>query len=193
MHQVSEAATGRIQSCATAVPSTGVSDHQANAVIQTKFISFAIGDDRYGVDFVAVREIKGRSDVAHLPKQPDYVCGVLNLRGAIVPIADLRCRVGQGLIATPTLHVIIVQIGGRPVGLIGDRVLDIVAVESTEVQSVPRTTCGGANGFLAGLVTGDDTIMALIDLTSLPSIQGEQGLASASETQRPPAERKSAA
>ena len=60
----------------------------------TQFISFAIGDDQYGVDIMAVREIKGWSDITHLPKQPEYVRGVLNLRGAIVPIVDLRCRFG---------------------------------------------------------------------------------------------------
>ena len=80
---------------------------------------------------MAVREIKGWSDITHLPKQPDYVRGVLNLRGAIVPIVDLRCRFGQGLTETTPLHiVIIVQIGGRQVGLIGDRVLDIVSVDA---------------------------------------------------------------
>ncbi len=57
-----------------------------------EFISFAIGDDQYGVDIMAVREIKEWSNVTHLPKQPDYVRGVLNLRGVMVPIVDLRCR-----------------------------------------------------------------------------------------------------
>src|SRR5579872_3228069 len=63
----------------------------------TQLISFAIGDDQYGVDIMAVREIKGWTEITHLPRQPDYVRGVLNLRGVIVPIIDLRCRFGQGL------------------------------------------------------------------------------------------------
>jgi purine-binding chemotaxis protein CheW len=77
----------------------GTSAAQA-AASQTQFISFAIGDDQYGVDIMAVREIKGWADITHLPKQPEYVRGVLNLRGAIVPIVDLRCRFGQGLTET---------------------------------------------------------------------------------------------
>ncbi len=60
-----------------------------------QFISFAIGDDQYGVDIMAVREIKEWTEITHLPKQPEYVRGVLNLRGVIVPIIDLRCRFGQ--------------------------------------------------------------------------------------------------
>ena len=115
----------------------------AGTATQTQFISFAIGDDQYGVDIMAVREIKGWTDITHLPKQPEYVRGVLNLRGAIVPIVDLRCRFGQGLTETTPLHiVIIVQIGGRQIGLIGDRVLDIVSVDAAEIQPVPRTAQG---------------------------------------------------
>ncbi len=142
------------------------------AAAQIQFISFAIGDDQYGVDIMAVREIKGWSDITHLPKQPEYVRGVLNLRGAIVPIVDLRCRFGQGLTETTPLHiVIIVQIGGRQVGLIGDRVLDIVSVDAAQIQKVPRTGHGEQTDFLSGLVTHDSVMIALIDLPNLLSVQ----------------------
>jgi purine-binding chemotaxis protein CheW len=142
-----------------------------SAVRITEFISFAIGDDQYGVDIMAVREIKGWSNVTHLPKQPDYVRGVLNLRGAIVPIVDLRCRFGQGLTETTPLHImIIVQIGGRQVGLIGDRVLDIVSIDAAQIQPVPRTGQGESTDFLAGLVNHDNVMIALIDLPHLLAI-----------------------
>ena len=138
------------------------------AARHTDFISFAIGDDQYGVDIMAVREIKGWSDITHLPKQPEYVRGVLNLRGAIVPIVDLRCRFGQGLTETTQLHiVIIVQIDGRQVGLIGDRVLDIVAIDASQIQPVPRTAQATTADFLSGLVTHEGSMIALIDLPNL--------------------------
>jgi purine-binding chemotaxis protein CheW len=146
----------------------GTADAAQNAAASIQFISFAIGDDQYGVDIMAVREIKGWSNVTHLPKQPDYVRDVLNLRGCIVPIIDLRCRFGEGLTETTPLHiVIIVQIGGRQVGLIGDRVLDIVSVDASQIQQVPRTAQGATTDFLSGLVTHDNTMIALIDLHSL--------------------------
>jgi purine-binding chemotaxis protein CheW len=142
----------------------------AGAATQTQFISFAIGDDQYGVDIMAVREIKGWANITHLPKQPQYVRGVLNLRGNIVPIVDLRCRFGQGLTETTSLHImIVVQIDGRQVGLIGDRVLDIVSVDADEIQPVPRTAQGAAADFLSGLVTKDNTMIALIDVPNLLS------------------------
>ena len=146
----------------------------------SQFISFAIGDDQYGVDIMAVREIKGWSEITHLPKQPDYVRGVLNLRGVIVPIIDLRCRFGQGLTEATPLHiVIIVQIGSRQVGLLADRVLDIVSLDATDILPVPRVVQSARLDFLSGFVTVDDAMIALIDLQQLLSISAAGGASAA--------------
>src|SRR5271156_1007958 len=140
----------------------------------TQLISFAIGDDQYGVDIMAVREIKGWTEITHLPKQPEYVRGVLNLRGVIVPIVDLRCRFGQGATEATPLHiVIIVQIATKPVGLLADRVLDIVSFEPSQVQPVPRIANGSRINFLAGLITIEGAMIALIDLPNLLTVQIE--------------------
>ena len=142
---------------------------------RTELISFAIGDEQYGVDIMAVREIKGWSEITHLPKQPEYVRGVLNLRGVIVPIIDLRCRFGQGLTEATALHiVIIVQIASRQVGLLADRVLDIVSFETNQIQAVPRVANGSRIGFLSGLVTIESGMIALIDLPNLLSLAAEE-------------------
>ena len=146
----------------------GSPDNAAGNAALTQFISFAIDADQYGVDIMAVREIKGWSEITHLPKQPEYVRGVLNLRGVIVPIVDLRCRFGQGVTEATPLHVvIIVQIGQQEVGLLADRVLDIVSFDAAAVQPVPRTTDASQVEFLSGLVTVDGAMLALIDLPHL--------------------------
>jgi purine-binding chemotaxis protein CheW len=138
--------------------------------VATELISFAIGSDQYGVDIMAVREIKGWSEITHLPKQPDYVRGVLNLRGVMVPIIDLRCRFGQGLTeATPMHIVIIVQVEDMQVGLLADRVLDIVSFEASQVQPVPRAVQSARIDFLSGLVTVEGGMIAIIDLHNLLS------------------------
>ena len=156
----------------TAAKSAGLSENGTIAArtgaTPIQFISFAIGSDQYGVDIMAVREIKGWSEITHLPKQPDYVRGVLNLRGSVVPIIDLRCRFGQGTTeATPMHVVIIVQVGNRPVGLLADRVLDIISFETSQVQPVPRVTQNARIDFLSGLVMIDGVMIALIDLANL--------------------------
>lgn len=137
----------------------------------TQLISFAIGDDQYGVDIMAVREIKGWTAITHLPRQPDYVRGVLNLRGVIVPIIDLRCRFGQGMTEAGSLHiVIIVQVASKLIGLLADRVLDIVSLDGLQIQPVPRVVQSSRVEFLAGLVTIEGAMIALIDLPHLLSM-----------------------
>ena len=140
------------------------------AALPNQLISFAIGEDQYGVDIMAVREIKGWTEITHLPRQPDYVRGVLNLRGVIVPIIDLRCRFGQGLTEATPLHIcIIVQIGTKPIGLLADRVLDIVSLDPSQIQPVPRIVQSTRLDFLSGLVTIEGSMIALIDLPNLLS------------------------
>jgi purine-binding chemotaxis protein CheW len=140
---------------------------------QMQFISFAIGEDQYGVDIMSVREIKGWAEVSNLPKQPDYVRGVLNLRGVIVPIVDLRLRFGQGqTAATPSHIVMIVQIEQRLVGLLADRVLDIVSIDDSKIQPVPKISSSARADFLSGLVTVEGSLIALIDLPNLLSGTG---------------------
>jgi len=99
------------------------------------------------------------------------VRGVLNLRGVIIPIVDLRCRFGQGLTLVTPLHiVIVVQIAAKAVGLLADRVLDIVSLDGVEVKPVPKVAQSQRANFLCGLVTSDDAMIALIDLPSLLSL-----------------------
>jgi purine-binding chemotaxis protein CheW len=139
-----------------------------------EYISFSIGAHQYGVDIMAVREIKGWSDITHLPKQPDFVRGILNLRGVLVPIVDLRRRFGEGLPEVTPLHiVIIVQIEGRQVGILGDRVLDIIPLSPADIQPVPHLG-KGTHELLFGLATVNQTMIALIDLPGLLAAQLEE-------------------
>ena len=142
------------------------------AALTTEFISFAVADEQYGVDIMAVREIKDWSAITQLPNQPDYMRGVLNLRGVIVPIIDLRCRFGNGLTDATPMHVIIViQIDGETVGLLADQVLDIIAVDPSQIQPVPKVSHDARTGFLSGLVAIEKTMIALIELKSLLAAQ----------------------
>jgi purine-binding chemotaxis protein CheW len=150
-HQTPEAAAGR-----------------ARESVPAELISFAIGEEQYGVDIMAVREIKGWSEINHLPGQPEYLRGVLNLRGVMVPIIDLRCRFGGCLTDATPLHVIIiVQIEDQQIGLLADRVLDIVAFEDAQVQPVPAVVRNGRTEFLSGLLTVEAGMIAMIDLSHL--------------------------
>lgn len=133
-----------------------------------QFISFTIGTEEYGVDIMAIREIKGWTATTELPNTPPYVRGVINLRGAIVPIFDLRTRFGGGATVTGARHVIIVvSVRSRVVGLLVDAVADIITIAAGSIQPVPDLERKADTGFLSGLVTVDGRMVALLDLDRL--------------------------
>ena len=133
-----------------------------------QFISFRIGAEEYAIDIMAVREIKGWTDSTTLPNQPDYLLGVLNLRGAIVPIYDLRCRFGLGLTqATPSHVVIIVSVLDRTIGLLVDAVSDILTVNSSEIRPVPEMDRGADIDFLSGIISVKHGMVVLLSLQKL--------------------------
>jgi purine-binding chemotaxis protein CheW len=160
-----------------ALDASSHSGARAQGSVQEELISFAIGEEQYGVDIMAVREIKGWSEISHLPKQPEFVRGVLNLRGVMVPIIDLRCRFGGGLTEATPLHVvIIVQIEDQQVGLLADRVLDIVAFETPQVQPVPQVSRNSRTDFLSGLLTIEGGMIAMININQLLHAEQDEPL-----------------
>lgn len=133
-----------------------------------QFISFTIGDEEYGVDIMAIREIKGWSATTELPNTPPFIRGVINLRGAIVPILDLRARFSTQRTQASARHVIIVvAVGSRVAGILVDAVADIITVATGDIQPVPQLDHGSAAGFLTGLVTVDGRMVALLDLDQI--------------------------
>ena len=130
-----------------------------------QFISFTNGAEEYGVDIMAIREIKGWVPATQLPDLPRYMRGVIDLRGAIVPILDLRARFGGDLTEASPRHVImVVAVGDKVAGILVDAVADILAIEDKDIQPVPDLEGGSSHAFLSGLVTVQGRMVALLDL-----------------------------
>lgn len=133
-----------------------------------QLITFTIGDEEYGVDIMAVREIRAWTDTTALPNTPRYVRGVINLRGTIVPIFDLRARFGMGETEPTKTHVVVVVgIGNRIIGILVDTVSDILTVAEQDVRPVPDIELAVDGAFLGGLITVTDRMVALIQLDKL--------------------------
>lgn len=143
----------------------------ANEAGQTgvrQYISFKIGDEEYGVDIMAIREIKGWTATTELPDSPLHLRGVINLRGAIIPVFDLRARFSGRLTeATPRHVTMVVTVGRRVLGILVDAVADIITVPAADIQPVPDMDNGDHCRFLSGLVTVDGRMVALLDLESM--------------------------
>lgn len=126
---------------------------------------FVLGEDEYGVDILKVHEIRSYEKVTAIPGSPAYLKGVVNLRGIIVPVIDLRVKFGM---AEPRYDsftvVIILRIARRVVGIVVDGVSDVVALAASEVKSTPQLGSLVDSSFIAGLATQGERMILLLDI-----------------------------
>ncbi len=133
-----------------------------------ELISFCIDEQEFCLDIMAVREIRGWTPATPLPHSPPYVRGVINLRGAVLPILDLKARLGLGHVEPSARSVIIVvHIGSRLVGLLVDAVSEILAAEGSAVQPTPNVGCETVNRFVRGIIASEGRMISWIALDDI--------------------------
>jgi len=143
-----------------------------------EYLTFAISGQDYGVDILSVREIRGWTPETPLPNAPASVRGVVNLRGQVVPIFDLRLRLNAEATAPTATHVvIIVEAHAGIYGLLVDAVSDIVSLDEAELQPVPDTVADAEHGFLTALATRNERMVSLLDLDRLVEARAAQAAA----------------
>jgi len=139
-----------------------------------QYLTFMLAGEEYGVDILRVQEIKGWDKVTRIPHTPDYVLGVINLRGAVVPILDLRRRFGLDSVDFgPTTVVIVVRITSglaeRTVGMVVDAVSEVYDVDAADTKP-PPDVCGGVDTiFVKALATIEEKMLILLDIDRLIS------------------------
>jgi purine-binding chemotaxis protein CheW len=147
--------------------------HEAGAAPGSQqVLTFVLGSETYGVDILRVQEIRGWSAVTKIPHAPSQVLGVLNLRGSIVPIVDLRMQFDLERAEYTTVTVIIVlsvqsQAGRRDFGVVVDGVSDVVDVNAAEVKPAPDLGSRTATEHIRGLVHVSDRMVVLLDIDRL--------------------------
>ena len=128
-----------------------------------ELLSFRVGVQEFCIDIMAVREIRGWTPTTPLPHAPTYMRGVVNLRGAVLPIVDLSERLGLGAVEPTPSHVIIVtELGTQVIGLLVSAVCDILAVTEAAIQPTPDVTFGPARACLHGLLTIGSRMVGLL-------------------------------
>ncbi|PXA91298.1 chemotaxis protein CheW [Caulobacter sp. D4A] len=133
-----------------------------------ELISFRVGDQEYCVDIMAVREIRGWSPATTLPQSPGYMRGVINLRGAVLPIMDLACRLGMPMVEPTVRSVfIVVKAGDRMIGMLVDAVSDILSITDDLVQPTPDLACDMVRNFIRGIISIDGRMISEISLDRL--------------------------
>ncbi|HXZ47696.1 MAG TPA: chemotaxis protein CheW [Usitatibacter sp.] len=134
-----------------------------------EFLSFRLGEEEYAIDILQVREIRPHETPTRIAGAPDFVKGVINLRGTIVPIVDLRARFGlPPRAASSDPVVIILAIAERPLGIVVDGVSDVVALAAGEIRPAPvEFATLVERGFVRGLAPIDERLLIVVDLVAL--------------------------
>lgn len=133
-----------------------------------ELIAFRVGRQEFCINVMMVREIRGWTAATTLPRAPRYVKGVINLRGAVLPIVDLAVRLGMpGVEPTARNVIIVVQISQRQVGILVDAVSDILTANDNVVQPLPDVTSDLVKCFVKGLLPMDGRMISLITLDNV--------------------------
>ena len=132
---------------------------------EVELLSFRVGDSEYSVEIMSVREIRGWTRATSLPHSPSYVRGVINLRGAVLPVVDLAMRLGLDA-EEPTERnvIIVVDIGGRTIGLRVDAVSDILSIPQGALQTPPEMSADRGHGFVRALTIFEGRMIRILDL-----------------------------
>ncbi len=144
-----------------------------------QFLTFTLGDEEYGIDILKVQEIKGYSAVTRIPRAPSYVKGMMNLRGTIVPVIDLRSKFGLDLKNCDQFTVIIVVlVRGRTLGMIVDTVSDVLNIPRTDVQATPDFSNSIDTSFISGMGKSGNKLIILIDVEKVLGVDELQAIES---------------
>jgi purine-binding chemotaxis protein CheW len=146
---------------------------QANGV---QYLSFTLANEEYGVDILRVQEIRSWEPVSRIPNVPHYEKGVVNLRGSIVPIIDLRQKLGiQFTEYTPLTVVVVLQTSDekktRTMGVVVDSVSDVITLDKTKIQEAPDFGTKISSEFIGGLVSVNDRMVILLDVDKLLKLE----------------------
>lgn len=141
-----------------------------------EFLAFTLGREEYGIDILKVQEIRGYEAVTRIANAPDFLKGVINLRGIIVPIVDMRIKFNLGIPTYDQLTVVIIlNIDGRVVGMVVDSVSDVMTLMPEQVRPAPEMGTTFSGDFLIGLGTLEERMLILVDIVKLMS-STEMGL-----------------
>ena len=146
-----------------------MSDNKTQAAASAdEFLSFTLGEEHYGVDILKVQEIRGYDSVTRLPDAPDYIKGVINLRGTIVPVIDLRLKLRLKEARYDAFTVMIVlNVDDRVVGIVVDSVSDVIPLNAEQIRPKPEFGAAVDTRFICGIGTQDERMLILLDIETL--------------------------
>jgi purine-binding chemotaxis protein CheW len=135
-----------------------------------EYLAFTLGDEVYGIDILMVQEIRSYETVTKIANTPDFIKGVINLRGVIVPVVDMRIKFRLGNVDyTPFTVVIVLNVCGQVIGMVVDGVSDVIELTPEQTHATPELGSSLDTQYLIGLGTVDERLIILVDIERLMS------------------------
>jgi purine-binding chemotaxis protein CheW len=145
-------------------------NHSAIDAGQQEYLIFRLGDEEYGIEILKVQEIRGCDRVTRIPNAPDFIIGVTNLRGVIVPIVDLRVRFAfEADPANDRAVVIVLNLNDRVVGIVVDGVADVLSLKDDQIKPTPDVGAALTSRYLLGLGVLESRMVILVNIEKLLS------------------------
>ncbi|MES2151787.1 MAG: chemotaxis protein CheW [Pseudomonadota bacterium] len=140
----------------------------STAPMPLEFLAFKLGAEEYGIDIQKVQELRGYETVTRVANVPEHIKGVVNLRGHIVPIIDMRIKLGLGAPSYDQFTVVIIlNIGKAVMGMVVDSVSDVTTLTPEQIRPAPEMGGGGDAAHLLGLGTVDERMLILVDIDKM--------------------------
>lgn len=150
--------------------------------IPAEYLTFTLGSEEYAIDILKVQEIRGYDRPTLIANAPAFIKGVINLRGIIVPIVDLRIKFNLGKIEyTPFTVVIILNLAGRVIGVVVDSVSDVISLNASQIRQVPEFSGSFDTKYILGLTTVDTRMLIVTDIERLMTSSDMELIDAASE------------
>lgn len=136
----------------------------------TQIVSFRLANEEYGVDIMRVQEIILPGQITKMPEVPDFICGLINLRGHVIPIVDLRKRFELPA-AEQTEHtrIIVVNLGNKTIGMVVDAVSEVLRINEDQIDPPPSSVAGIDHAYITGLVKMDEKLLILLNIEDILS------------------------
>ena len=141
-----------------------------------QLVSFALGDETFGVEITKVREIILMCEITEVPQSPHYVKGLINLRSSVIPVVDLRTLFGLAeRELTAESRIMVMQVGSRTIGIIVDGVDEVLRISQNEIAPPPPTIAGLGQDYLTGLVRQEESLLILLNIDKVLDVETHEG------------------
>jgi purine-binding chemotaxis protein CheW len=148
---------------------------ELGAQLAGKYLTFQLGDEEYGLEILKVREIIGMMEITAVPRTPEHIKGVINLRGKVIPVVDLRSKFAMPEVeVTEETCIIVVDVGQVETGIIVDRVSEVLDIAEKDIEQPPSFGTGVETDFILGMGKTDQRVTILLDIAKV-LMGGETG------------------